>query len=361
MIPIAEPLRVLQCVVGMNRGGLETLTMNILRRIDSTKVQFDFLVSLEGSYDEEIRELGGRIFYTPFIDKVGPFRYAKNLRKFFKEHPEYKIIHIQMDKFGGFIAKQAKNAKIPYRLIHSHSTRNDGNFLIRLVKDYYGRYIKCATHFLACGEAAAEWMFKRTNNIKYVRNGVDLSVFTNEDKRDHSFFTIGHVGRFNSVKNHTFLVDIFQELKQIEPSSRLVLVGDGIERESIKDKVEALELSDYVEFLGQTDDVASILKGIDVFCLPSLFEGLPITLIEAQACGLPCVVSDTITKEAKISSDSFEYMNLDSSPKVWAEKLLEFKGFPRIDNSEKIRIAGYDISKVVEDIQEYYLSISSVI
>ena len=355
---IADPIRTLHCVVGMNRGGLETLKMNLYRKMDRSLVQFDFLVSLKGAYDEEIKELGGRIFYTPFIDKVGPLRYAKNLRDFFIAHPEYTIIHIQMDRFGGFIAKQAKKAGVPYRLLHCDNTLSDGNFIVRTVKNYYGRYINKATHFIACGEDAARWMFHKTDGVKYVRNGVDLNIFTNEDKRDVGAFTIAHVGRFDKVKNHTFLIDIFKEVLKLQPDARLLLVGIGKELTAIQDKVKALNLSSSVEFVGQTSDVASILQRADVFCLPSLHEGLPVTLIEAQACGVPCVVSDAVTKEVKIVKDQFDFISLDEEPKVWAERLLQYKGLIREDNKDILRKAGYDISDLAAEMQVFYLSFS---
>ena len=340
----------------MNRGGLETMKMNIYRRVDKTKLQFDFLVSQKGAFDDEIRQLGGRIYYISFIDKVGPFHYAKHLRDFFQNHPEYSVIHIQMDKFGGFIAKQAKKANVPHRLIHSNNTESDGNILVRAVKEYYGRYVNNATNFLACGVDAANWMFKDVEKVKYLKNGVDTLIFSSIDKRDRSTFTVGHIGRFNKVKNHDFLLDIFYELHKKEPNSRLVLVGDGPKMSDIQTKAKALKLVDSIEFVGLVSEVAPILQRMDVFCMPSLHEGFPVTLVEAQACGVPCVVSDSITEEVKILKDDFEYLNLSNSALQWAEALLQYKNKIRKDNTKTVRESGYDINKIAKDMQQYYLS-----
>ena len=343
----------------MNRGGIETTIMNIYRSIDRSKLQFDFLVSLRGVYDEEINQLGGRVFYIPFINKTGPFGYTKDLRRFFNEHPEYSVIHVQMDRFGGFVAKQAMRGAVPYRLLHSNNTHSAGNILVRTVKNYYGRYIGCATHFLACGRDAAEWMFKKTDGIRYVRNGVNLSIFTNKDLRNSSLFTIGLVARFNKEKNHSFLIDVFNEVCKEEPASRMILAGTGPEVFRIRNRVNILGLSNRVEFLGQTDNVATVLQSLDVLCMPSLHEGLPVTLIEAQACGVPCVVSDVITEEVQIADAVFEYVSLKKDAKYWAERLLAYRNRPRVDNSKAIQSAGYDISLVAAGMQEFYISLNN--
>ena len=349
-------LRVLMSVVGMNRGGLETFTMGLLRNIDRNKVCLDFLVSIDGDYDKEIIELGSRIYKIPFITKTGPFQYAKNLRSFFKDHPEYRIIHIQMDKFGGMVAREAAKSGIPVRIVHSHNTKNEGGILYKLVKNYYGRLIPhYATDLFACGEDAAKWMFKEdASKAVIVRNGVDLNKFKCRDNRDNNYLTIGNVGRFSTQKNHSFLLDIFSEVKKLKANSKLILAGTGKFLNEMKNKSKKLGIFESVEFLGVRPDVEEILTMCDVICMPSLFEGFPVTLVEVQAVGVPAVVSDTITKECAITED-VEFMSLRYSPMEWAEKLVGYKGLKRKDNSAVIEKAGFSIVSVTKEMQKFYL------
>lgn len=350
--------RVLQCVVGMNRGGLETFTMNLLRNIDRELIQFDFLVSLDGDYDEEIRELGGQIFKIPFINKVGPFAYAANLRSFFKNHREYKIIHIQMDKFGGMIAREACKTDIPVRIVHSHNTQNEGGITQRLVKNYYGRMVlNYATHLFACGYAAADWMFgKDAKKAVIVNNGIDLERFKVNDTREAEFLTIGNIARFAANKNHDFLLDILYEVKKKDIKAKLLLAGDGALLEDIKRKANQLNLTEDIEFMGVRSDVENVYTRCDVICMPSLHEGLPVTLVEAQACGVPCLVSDTISRECDITGE-VDFLSLNDPPSVWAEKLLEYKGYPRKNNTEILEEKGYSIKQTALEMQEFYVKL----
>lgn len=352
-------IRVLQCIVGMNRGGLETLTMELMRHMDRQQVQFDFLVSLDGAYDDEIRELGGKIYQIPFITKCGPFVYASNLRRFFSEHPEYQVLHIQMDKFGGMTAREAARCGVPVRIVHSHNTKNEGGIAYQLVKNHYGKLVdKYATHLLACGTDAANWMFgKDASKAIIINNGIDLERFFPREQRTPGQFVVGHVGRFSKMKNHTFLLDIFKEVVTLAPESRLLLVGDGDLMPEMKEKVNRLKLNSSVEFLGTRTDVENILSQCDVLCMPSLFEGLPVTLIEAQGCGLPCLVSDRVSHESDLTGD-VHFMPLESPAIDWAKKLLEYKGASRHNNTKTLESAGYSIRQTASFMQAYYLECS---
>ena len=206
-----EPIRILHCVAGIGRGGYETLVMNLYRKIDRTKVQFDFLYSFGGVYRKEILALGGRVYKIPFITEKGPFAYTKAVRQFFIEHPEYKIVHSHMDKFSGHIMRLAKEAGIPVRIAHSHAVSSEGMILYRIVKNYYGIFIENnCTHRFACSDAAANWMFgEGHNDVVILKNGIDLEKFKNEDTRDKENFTVACVGRLTYQKNHDFLIDVF--------------------------------------------------------------------------------------------------------------------------------------------------------
>lgn len=352
-----KPVRILHCVVGMNRGGIEGLLMNIYRLIDKTKVQFDFLVSLDGIYDDEIKSLGGKIYKMPFISEVGPFKYEKNLTCFFYEHKEYTAVHAHMDKFGGAVMKCAKNANVPFRIVHSHNIKNEGNFIIKAVKNYYGRFVKHSTHFFACSSEAAKWMFPRHyQKAVIIKNGIIASKFSAEDNRDKNLFTICNIARFSQQKNHGFLIEIFSELYKQDNTSRLVLAGTGELMPQIKAKAKALGVLPYITFLGDVENVQKLLTTVDVFCLPSLFEGLGIVLIEAQAAGVKCVASAEVPAESNVSGEVL-YLPLTLSPQQWAAEILKLKNSLRTNNIQKIIDKGYDISSSTKQLEEFYLNL----
>ncbi len=352
-------LRILHCIVGMNHGGLETFTMNLLRNIDRTKVGFDFLVSLPGAYDEEIERLGGTIYRMPFITRVGPFAYARHLRRFFAQHPQYRIIHVQMDKFGGMVAREAEKCGVPVRIVHSHNTQNEGGFAFQTVKNHYGKYVlPHATHLLACGKDAAAWMFgPNAEKALVVPNGIDLSRFSALDSRDPSRFTIGHIGRFTKQKNHLFLLDVFAEVLRQNHTATLLLAGTGPLEAAVRKKADHLGILSSIQFLGARADVENVLARCDVFCFPSLFEGLPVSLVEAQAMGLPCVVSGTVSPESNLSGN-VTFLPLSAPPARWAATLLAAQGQPRQNTHAALATAGYDIRKTAAAMQAFYLSLA---
>lgn len=351
-----EPIRILQCLASLDRGGAETFIMNVYRGIDRSLVQFDFLYSFDGVYKDEIEQLGGRLYQIPFITQCGPFAYRKHVMRVLHEHPEYHIIHSHMDKFSGLIMECARKQNIPVRIAHSHSTRNEGGILFQLVKNYYGNKIaaNCTDRF-ACSEKAAAWLFgNQSSNAVIVKNGVDLSRYSGQDHRDPNAFTICAIGRFVPVKNHTFLIDVFAQAYQLDSTSRLVLAGSGALIDTIKEKVNTLGLAEVVTFLGDCNNIPQLLEQVDVLCMPSLFEGLPIVTVEAQSAGVPCVVSDTITREINIT-DSVTFLSLTDDPTTWAKELLRQKGKPKPDNRDKVTQHGYNISATIQQLQNFYL------
>ena len=352
-----HPIRLLHCLACLDRGGAETFIMNVYRGIDRSQIQFDFLYSFDGVYKDEIEQLGGHLYQIPFITQCGPFAYRKHVMQVLSAHPEYTIIHSHMDKFSGLIMECAKKQNIPVRIAHSHSTKNEGGFLFQLVKNYYGnKILKYCTDKFACSDQAAAWLFKNhTSDAVIVKNGIDLTHYSGQDHRDPNSFTICAIGRFVPVKNHDFLIDVFAELHRMDSSSRLVLAGSGVLMDTIQQKVNDLHLTDYVTFLGDCNDIPHLLEKVDVLCMHSLFEGLGIVTIEAQAAGVPCVVSNTIPPEINIT-DSVSFLSLHDSPVIWAHELLSHKGKTKPDNRALVTSHGYNITSTISQLQQFYLT-----
>ncbi|EOO15538.1 glycosyltransferase family 1 protein [Bacillus cereus] len=368
---MGTPLRVLHVVVNMNRGGAETLIMNLYRNIDRSKVQFDFLTCKEGVFDEEIVKLGGGIHRIPYVTDVGHRGYIKALNTFFSSHPQYKIVHSHMDKMSGFVLRSAKKAGIPVRIAHSHSTSSEGGTIAKVYKWYAGAFIiPCATHFLACSIAAAQWLFPdRASTTEIFKNGIECAKFVfsseireqvrKELKLHEDAFVIGHVGRFAYPKNHTFLIDIFAQLIESRPKSILLLVGDGPLRVEMEKKAEKLNLTNRVKFLGIRSDINRLLQAFDIFVFPSIYEGLPVTLIEAQGAGLPCVISDNITQDVDLGLDLVEQCSL-LDVREWIGKLQSIADRKISRSIAQFVLAekGYDIKNITGFTQKFYVAVS---
>lgn len=368
---MGSPLRVLHVVVNMNRGGAETLIMNLYRNMDRSKVQFDFLTCKEGVFDEEIKQLGGIVHRIPYVTDVGHRGYIHALRSFFATHQQYQIVHSHMDKMSGFVLREAKRSGIPIRIAHSHNTSSEGGTLVKIYKWYAGRSIlSCATHLLACSNAAAKWLFERESSVAEVlKNGIEYDRFafsleTREEIRKElglheDTFVIGHVGRFAHQKNHSFLIEIFVQLLKVKPNSILVLAGDGPLRSKIEQKVKELHIENCVKFLGVRSEIHHLLQAFDVFLFPSLHEGLPVTLIEAQGAGLPCIISDTITKEVDLGLDLVNYISLHDQ-NAWLEEInrIVLRHASRSIREKALYDAGYDIKHTAKLTRNFYLTIA---
>ena len=356
-------VRVLQVVTHMNRGGLETMLMNYYRRIDRSQVQFDFLThrAYDGDYGDEIKELGGEIYHLPMLN---PFShtYRKALRQFFQAHPEYTVIHVHQDCMSAIILKEAARQGIPVRIAHSHSSNQDRNIKYPL-KLFYRRYIPIyATKLLACGEDAGQWMFCGAP-FEILNNSIDAAQYIFNKNRRYEVrnqlhipsdtMVIGHVGRFSQPKNHKKLVEIFLSITQ-KKEALLLLVGDGDLRAEIERQVEQNDLLDRVIFTGVRSDIPDLLQVMDVFVLPSLYEGLPVALVEAQATGLPCVISDRVPIEGRLT-DLVRQLPLEENPTRWAEAVLDAAKTERRDTYDEIRTAGFDITENAKKLQEFYL------
>ncbi|WP_309121659.1 glycosyltransferase family 1 protein [Paenibacillus sp.] len=365
-------IRILHAIGNMNRGGAETLIMNLYRNIDRSRIQFDFLVHrpTPGAFEEEILELGGRIFRVPYGIGSGHFAYVRALDRFFREHPEYKIVHSHMNEASGIILRSAKKAKVPVRIAHSHTSYPMYPLVKKLYFQGYARKLlpRNANHYFACSSRAGEYLFgdgiARSGRMTLLRNGVAASEFsfdpnarakTRAELGLHSdAFVIGHIGSFRKVKNHTFLLDVFAEISQRQKNAVLALAGDGELRQEMERKADLLGVRPNVRFLGVRDDVQRIMQAIDVFVLPSLYEGLPVTLVEAQSAGLRCVISDTITKEADFGAGLIEYAALNDIAE-WTCKILQ-PAVERRDTAQLVRNSGYEIKDICESVQKFYIN-----
>ena len=339
------------------------MLMNYYRHMDREKIQFDFLEHRRdrAAYDDEIESLGGRIFRLPRLNPLSS-DYFHALNVFFAAHPEYRIVHSHLDCMSAYPLCAAKNAKVPVRIAHAHSTSQDRNWklVFKLIsKKLISLY---TTDLFACSADAGEWMFG-TKDVHILPNAIDIERYAfnllirNQTKKALGLddaFVIGHVGRFSAVKNHSFLTDVFAQIKRQEPNSKLLLVGAGSEMQAVQQKVKALGLGADVIFTGVRNDVANLMQAMDVFVFPSLYEGLGIALIEAQAAGLPCVVSDTIPHEAYLT-DLVDSESLSAPAEKWAEKILKKRDFPRTDRRAEIAAHGFDITTEAVKLQEFYL------
>ncbi|CAM4180892.1 glycosyltransferase involved in cell wall biosynthesis [Paenibacillus endophyticus] len=362
------PLRVLHVVVNMNRGGAETLLMNMYRHIDRSKIQFDFLTCKDGVFDDEIRSLGGIIHRIPYITEAGHRGYLKGLDHFFLTHADYKVVHSHMDKMSGFVLRAARRAAIPMRIAHSHNTSSEGSVPSRIYKWYAGTFVEsAATHYVACSKAAARWMFhEKKDNVLILQNGIDCEQFAYSVKTRLSIrkeldipencFVAGHVGRFNLQKNHAQLLSMFNQLQNEKPNSILLLVGDGPLRPEMEQKATELGIRNKVIFLGIRSDIHRILQAVDVFVFPSHHEGLPVTLIEAQAAGLPCVISDQITEEVDIGIGLIKYFSLKNEASGLSEILEAAKKPKRMVPLTAFSNNGYDIKQTVQVATSFYLN-----
>ena len=364
---MSEPIRVLVLDTVMDRGGAETMIMNYYRQIDRSKIQFDFLVNrpYEAAYEKEIQELGGKIFRMCPLYPQYFGRYKKEVREFLKAHPEYQIIHSNLEERSYFALKEAKKLNIPVRISHSHNAPR-GFDLKSIIRYYFRANLKPqVTHMFTCGEEAGIWLYgkKQQDHVIMMNNAIDAKLYqyhpaVEEEMRKElgleGKFVIGHVGRFFPQKNHTFLIDIFAKVYQQNKNAVLLLVGGGELETEIKAKVEELNLTEAVKFLGVRSDIHRLMQAFDVFILPSLFEGFPVTMVEAQAAGLPCIISDQVPPQCAIT-ENVEIISLQQSPQQWAERLLTYQNIQKQNTYETIVKQNFDIKANAQWLQQFYL------
>ena len=363
-----EPIRVLNLFTIMNRGGAETMVMNYYRSIDRSKVQFDFMVHRQerGAYDDEIEALGGKIYRMPAIRPWTVSSYRKIVRAFYQAHPEYKIIHAHMSELGYYDFLEAERASVPVRICHAHN-RPYGIDLKSPIRWYYkNRMMPHITHMFMCGQESGEWLFGKKNSGKFIQmnNAIDAKAYAfDETKRariraELGFTTelvVGHVGRFDAQKNHSFIIDIFEKVHEQQPNSVLMLVGNDAGKlgEEIHRKVNDMGLSEAVRFLGVRSDVADLMQAMDVFVFPSRFEGFGIAALEAQAAGLPTLVSQRIPPECFVT-EYIHALSLEDDATDWAGRVLAMSSMTRRRQFDIIKAAGFDVVENAKKLQQFY-------
>ena len=374
-----EPIRILNIVGEMSPGGIETLIMNLYRNIDREKVQFDFLFhneSCEGSFVPEIESMGGRIYRAPVIRTLTKtyywklFEYCSFLKKFFSAHPEYHVIHGHMTNTAALYMPIAKKyGKVTCCIAHSHLTQARPGLAGKVTDILHKPVPRLATDYFACSEMAAHWIFPEkaihSGQVKIIKNGVDPKKFHYDAAQAMKLktkldldgkFVIGNVARFKEEKNHTFQVDIIREIVNVRSDVVLMLVGDGELRPEIETKVHNLGLEKNVKFMGIRSDVSDLMQAMDLFLLPSLYEGLPVVGIEAQAAGLPVITSTGVTTETDITGN-VEFLDLSIGAKAWADAIIKKSElFKRKDMYEYIHNNGYDITETAAWLQEFYIN-----
>ena len=366
-----EPIRIAQIIGKWLGGGVEAVVMNYYRHIDRNKIQFDFICDEDSTNIpyEEIESLGGKVILIPPYQKA--FRYHKELKRVLKEG-NYKIVHSHINTLSVFSLFAAKCAGVPVRIAHSHSTTNKKEKKKNLMKQVLRPFSKLfATDYMCCSELAGRWLFGNKEydkgNVYLLNNAIDVEKFKYDEKirkakrkelgiKDNQL-VIGHIGRFVAQKNHTFLIDIFNEIHKKNKDAILVLAGQGPLMDEIKSKVKDLGLTESVKFLGQRTDANELYQAFDVFLLPSLYEGLPVVGVEAQASGLLCVLSDDMTKETKVL-ESTRFMSLSNDAKEWANTILnENKTYKKTNTIKEITKNNFNIKNEADKLEKKYIDL----
>lgn len=357
----------------MDAGGIETQLMRIYRNIDKSKVQFDFLVHRNESacYDDEIQSMGGKIFRVSPYNPIKFYRYVREMEDFFRAHPEYNIMLAHSDLcLGALIA--AKRAGVPIRIAYSHNAKPKFG-LKKVFLDLERLFIKrYCTDMFAVSRLAAKYTFGNkaleSGCVKVIKNGIIASDFIfDEDTRNEvrkelaveQKFVVGHVGRFMEQKNHKFLLEIFYEICKRKKNAHLLLIGEGRLENEIRVRAEQLGIHDKISFLGTRSDVNRLVQAMDVFLLPSLWEGFPNVAIESQAAALPIFMSDNITEEAAFTVYA-KRLSLKCGAKEWAKIVCESydQNEHRTDMSPVIEEEGYDVQRTAKWYEDMYMSMA---
>lgn len=370
-----EIIRILHCLPGnMNQGGIENFIMNIYRKIDREKFQFDFIVHSadENYYEKEIKKLGGKIYRVEY--KTRNFgKYKQDMEKILKEHKEYKIIHVH-STYAISLFDVLIGHKYGLKVItHAHSSNDI--MKRKLINILFKRKLSKITDYkFACSMKAAKWLFTKSsinkNEITIINNAIDTKKFlfdchTRENQRKllgiEDNYVIGVISRLSYLKNIDFLIEIFSKVAKKDKSAILLIVGNGPEKLKLEEKVEKMSLTNRVVFLGEVDNNYELLQAMDVFVLPSKCEGFGIALIEAQAAGLKCFTSkDVVPREVQIEDNinKLEFISLKKKPEEWAYEILKWNNnYKRLNTYKEIINAGYDLDSNIESIENKYIEI----
>lgn len=364
--PYKSVTRILCVFSTLDRGGAETMCMNLYRHINREEIQLDFIkhTSKTGAYEDEIKKMGGRIYEAPRYKLYNHIKYCRWWKNYLRKHPEYKIIHGHFFTISAIYFKIAKK----YGRItvgHSHCTEPDKNSLKAYLLSYLCKKVdKYSDVRLACSKKAGNWIYKK--DFIVLNNAIETKRFVynakEREKVRNAFnlqnrFVIGTIGRIMHQKNPLGVIEIFKAIRTKRPDALLMWVGDGPMRIVAENKVKEYGLKDSVLFLGVRADVPSLLQAMDAFILPSFYEGLPVVAIEAQASGLPCYISDTVTREVDITGLCM-FLPINDEME-WCKSILEYTG-KRVDTSIALKKAGYDICDTANWLEHLYLKLNKV-
>ncbi len=354
----------------MHRAGAETMIMNYVRQLVKYQI-FDISILVhgyeKGDYDDELLELGINIIQVP-IRSRSPLSYKSKIKDVLTKH-KFEIVHCNMDASSGDFLEIAKKCGVPIRIVHSHTTKFQAQTFIKkiIAKNSKRKIPVVATNFLACSKMAGDWMFG-TKNYMVLNNAIDLDLYKfNEETRNLvrkqlllplDATVLGHIGRFCFEKNHEGLIDIFEKYYKHNDKAILLCIGDGPTKNHIAELAKKKGLSDVVKFLGVRSDIPCLLQAMDVFLLPSLFEGLPVVGIEAQAAGIPCLFSEAVTEEVCLLESS-KRVSLNDEDR-WIEEIDNLKGKKVVDISP-LESAGYSITEEAKKLKNYYMDCLKVV
>lgn len=364
--------RILHVVSRMHRGGAETMIMNLYRHIDREKVQFDFIVhsDIPGHYDDEIIKMGGRIIKCNSLGTIGPLKYVSQLSEIIKENGPFHAVHAHTDFQTGFVALAAKKAGIKNRICHSHNTQWQAkpnilhNIMLIIFRELINIY---GTDYCACGKDAAKFLFKknRLDKVRIINNGIEIEKFLIDDTGDirtelnipKDTLIIGNIARFYEQKNHKFIVELAEEMVIKNINFIILLIGEGPLFNEIKEMIKCKNLEKNIRLLGVREDIPKLMNLFDIFLLPSFYEGLPVVLVEAQASGTPCVISDTITKDVDFGLSMIYYCNLSKSKDEWIDAIYKSSEPISVsvdDRLNSLKIKGYDVKDNLKKVMELY-------
>ena len=361
-----KPIKILQIFTVLNKGGAETNLMNYYRNMDKNEFQMDFLVHREnGFFEQEILNSGSKIYRLPPILPWKLKEYKRAVKDFFEQHSDYDIIHGQCSELGVFIYEEAKRRNIPVIIAHAHNNRmdRDKKLVFRLL--WKKRMRKSINTYFTCGKEAAENLFgKKLSEKSYqMNNAIEVEDFQfNQEVREkkrkelqaEETINLVNIGRFNTQKNQSFLLEVFAELIKRNKKYKLFLVGQGELESQLREKAKQLQIEQDVAFLGLRNDVPELLQAMDIFLFPSLHEGFSVAFVEAQTTDIKAVISDGVPQESILIPENVTVIPLKNSAQQWAEKIAEIHNFERKNVADLIKEKGYDIKENAQKLEKKY-------
>ena len=367
---MANKIRILQVTGSLRVGGLENVAMNIIRYSDKQKYAIDYLVygdSIE-ALEAEVEKLGGRVFHIPYPHE-GVVRYVREMKRIMREYGPYDVVHAHSLFNSGFVMKAAFKLNIPVRISHGHSDRR--SVKTKFIRNLYNGYMRFlinryATKKFACSEGAGKYLYGGGygEDVYIVKNGVDVEKFRFDlekrliVKKEFGWLDckiVGHIGRLAQVKNQKKIIDVFYQAFKKDNSLRLLIAGDGELKEVLQQQIDQLGLSEVAKLVGTRRDVPSLLSAFDVYMMPSFYEGVSVSLIEAQASGVHCLVSSNAASAETRITPCINILNLNDSDVVWSDKVIELTCRDRVLNSiDALTEKKYNIDSIVAETVQFY-------